>query len=241
MTMVEKTNDAIDIKVLAFDVFGTVVDWHGSIVREVDAMNLSVDADRFALAWRAGYVPAMQKVMAGELGWTRLDDLHRIILNKLLAEFKVKHLKESQKIELNHIWHRLDAWPDTVHGLQRLKKRFTICTLSNGNLGLLSDLSKHAALPWDCILSAEIFKKYKPAPETYLGVAKIFDVYPDQVMLVAAHQSDLDAAALCGLQTAYIQRPLEYGDSQKKESVEHPGNTFNAKDIMHLADLLGCE
>jgi 2-haloacid dehalogenase len=238
--MVEKTNSAIDIKVLAFDVFGTVVDWHGSIAREIDAMNLPVDGDRFAMAWRAGYVPAMQKVVSGELAWTRLDDLHRIILDKLLAEFKIKHLNESQKNELNHIWHQLDAWPDTVQGLHRLKSRFTICTLSNGNLDLLTNLSKHAALPWDCILSAEIFKKYKPAPETYLGVAKTFNVYPDQVMMVAAHQSDLDAAAQCGLHTAYIERPLEYGSSQTKENMAHPGNTFDAKDIMHLADLLGC-
>lgn len=240
MTMVEKANSAIDIKVLAFDVFGTVVDWHGSIAREVNAMNLRVDGDRFALGWRAGYVPAMQKVMSGELGWTRLDDLHRLILDKLLAEFKIKHLNETQKNELNHIWHRLNPWPDTVQGLQRLKSRFTICTLSNGNLNLLTNLSKHAALPWDCILSAEIFKKYKPAPETYLGVANVFDVYPDQVMMVAAHQSDLDAAALCGLQTAYIERPLEYGVSQNKTMIAHPENTFHATNIMHLADLLDC-
>jgi 2-haloacid dehalogenase len=240
MTMVEKTNSAIDIKVLAFDVFGTVVDWHGSIAREIDAMNLPVDGDRFAMAWRAGYVPAMQKVVSGELAWTRLDDLHRIILDKLLAEFKIKHLNESQKNELNHIWHQLDAWPDTVQGLHRLKSRFTICTLSNGNLSLLTNLSKHAALPWDCILSAEIFKKYKPAPETYLGVATTFDVYPDQVLMVAAHQSDLDAAAQCGLQTAYIHRPLEYGSSQNKESVAHAGNSFHARDINHMADILGC-
>ncbi len=240
MTMVEKTNDETNTKVLAFDVFGTVVDWHGSISREINAMHLSVDGDRFALAWRAGYVPAMQKVMSGELGWTRLDDLHRIILDKLLAEFKIKHLNETQKTELNHVWHRLDPWPDTVQGLQRLKTRFTICTLSNGNLGLLANLSKHAELPWDCILSAEIFKKYKPAPETYWGVAKVFDVHPDQVMLVAAHQNDLDAAAQCGLQTAYIERPLEYGTSQNKDVIAHPGNTFHARDIMHLADLLAC-
>lgn len=238
--MIKKENDVNGIKVLAFDVFGTVVDWHGSIAREVDAMQLRVDGNRFALAWRAGYVPAMQKVMSGELAWTRLDDLHRIILDKLLAEFKIKHLTETQKHDLNRIWHRLDAWTDTVQGLQRLKTAYTICTLSNGNLGLLTNLSKHAELPWDCILSAEIFRKYKPAPETYLGVAKVFDVYPDQVMLVAAHQSDLDAAHQCGLKTAYIERPLEYGPTQKKEIVTHPDNTFHARDIMHLADLLGC-
>ena len=240
MTMVEKANNTANIKVLAFDVFGTVVDWHGSIMREIDAMELQVDSNRFALAWRAGYVPAMQKVMSGELAWTRLDDLHRIILDKLLAEFKIKHLNETQKTELNHVWHRLDAWPDAVRGLARLKTRFTICTLSNGNLGLLTNLSKHASLPWDCILSAEIFRKYKPAPDTYLGVAKVFDVYPDQVVMVAAHQSDLDAAAQCGLQTGFIERPLEYGSSQIKERVTQAENSFHAKSISHLADLLGC-
>jgi 2-haloacid dehalogenase len=238
--MVEKANTVGDIKVLAFDVFGTVVDWHGSIAHAVEALELQVDSNHFALAWRAGYVPAMQKVMSGELGWTRLDDLHRIILDKLLAEFKVKHLNESQKNDLNHIWHRLDAWPDAVEGLARLKTRYTVCTLSNGNLGLLANLSKHASLPWDCILSAEIFRKYKPAPETYLGVAKVFDVYPDQVLMVAAHQSDLDAAAQCGLQTAYIKRPLEYGISQKNEYAVSEDNRFHAENIVHLANLLGC-
>ena len=240
MTMRETANNNANIKVLAFDVFGTVVDWHGSIMREVDTLGLQVDSNRFALAWRAGYVPAMQKVMSGELGWTRLDELHRIILDKLLAEFKIKHLTETQKTELNHIWHRLNAWPDVVQGLTRLKSRFTICTLSNGNLGLLTNLSKHAGLPWDCVLSAEIFRKYKPAPETYLGVANVFDVYSDQVMMVAAHQSDLDAAAQCGLQTAYIERPLEYGSEQKKEYVSQAENNYHAKSITQLADLLAC-
>lgn len=238
--MVNKTSETNGIKVLAFDVFGTVVDWHGSIAREINAMQLGVDGDRFALAWRSGYVPAMQKVMSGQLGWSTLDELHRIILDKLLAEFKIRHLKETQKDDLNHIWHRLDAWTDAVQGLLRLKTAYTICTLSNGNLGLLTHLSKHARLPWDCILSAEIFKKYKPAPETYLGVAKVFDVYPDQVMLVAAHQSDLDGAHRCGLKTAYIERRLEYGAGQKKEILHNPDNTYHARDIMHLADLLGC-
>lgn len=228
------------VKILAFDVFGTVVDWHGSIAREIDAMQLNVEGSRFALAWRAGYVPAMQKVMSGELGWTKLDKLHRTILDQLLAQFQITHLNEAQKQQLNLVWHRLAAWPDTVQGLQRLKTKYTICTLSNGNLGLLSDLSKHAALPWDCILSAEIFRKYKPAPEAYLGVAKVFDVAPEQVMLVAAHQTDLDAARRCGLQTAYIERPLEYGASQGKDISAHPENNYHARDIMQLADLLGC-
>ena len=177
-------------KVLAFDIFGTVVDWHGSIAREVDAMALQVDGGEFSLAWRAGYQPAMKRVMSGELGWTLIDDLHRMILDEILAQFNITHLTEAQKRHLNKVWHRLDAWPDSVAGLTRLKAKFTICSLSNGNLGLLTNMAKRAGLPWDCILSAEVFRAYKPHPSTYLGVAKVFDLEPGEVMLVAAHQDD---------------------------------------------------
>jgi 2-haloacid dehalogenase len=228
------------IKILAFDVFGTVVDWHGSIMREVRAMNLEVDADKFALAWRAGYIPAMQKVMSGQLGWTLIDDLHRMILDEILDQFKVAHLSEEDKRHLNKAWHRLDPWPDAVPGLTRLKSRYTICTLSNGNIGLLADMAKRAALPWDCILSAEVFRKYKPDPATYLGVAKVFDVAPGEVMLVAAHQDDLAHARAAGLKTAYIERPLEYGRSQPKDVSANPDNTLHAKDFLALAGMLGC-
>lgn len=229
-----------EIKVLAFDIFGTVVDWHGSIVREVEAMGLPVDGDQFALAWRAGYVPAMQRVMSGELGWTLIDDLHRLILDQMLIDFSIANLSEEQKRHLNKVWHRLDPWPDAVAGLHRLKSAFTICTLSNGNIGLLSNMAKKAGLPWDCILSAEVFKAYKPDPATYLGVSQVFDVAPEQVMLVAAHQSDLDAARACGLQTAYIERPLEYGRKQMKDVSADPRNTIHARNLTELADLLGC-
>ncbi|HYD63805.1 MAG TPA: haloacid dehalogenase type II [Noviherbaspirillum sp.] len=228
------------IKIIAFDIFGTVVDWHGTIAREVDAMNLGVDGNAFALAWRAGYVPAMQRVMSGELGWTRIDDLHRMILDDILARFGITSLSEAQKKDLNRIWHRLDAWPDSVEGLTRLKSRYTICTLSNGNIGLLTNMAKRAGLPWDCILSAEVFRKYKPDPATYLGVANVFDVAPEQVMLAAAHHDDLAGARSCGLQTAYIERPLEFGPSQPKDVSPQPGNTLHAKNIVHLADMLGC-
>ena len=229
-----------DVRILAFDVFGTVVDWHHSIMREVRAMNLAVDPDRFALAWRAGYIPAMQKVMSGQLGWTLIDDLHRMILDDLLDTFLVTHLSDAEKRHLNKAWHRLDAWPDTVAGLTRLKTRYTICTLSNGNIGLLANMAKRAALPWDCILSAEVFRKYKPDPATYQGVAKVFDVTPCEVMLVAAHQDDLAHARAAGLKTAYIERPLEYGTSQQKDVSANPENTFHAKDLNQLAELLGC-
>ncbi len=225
-------------RVLAFDVFGTVVDWHGSIRREVDAMGLGVDAGAFALAWRAGYQPAMRRVMSGELGWTLIDDLHRMILDQILEEFGVRQLSEADKRQLNKAWHRLDPWPDAVKGLTRLKQQYLICSLSNGNIGLLTHMAKHGGLPWDCVLSAEVFKAYKPDPAVYLGVARVFDVAPAAVMLVAAHQDDLAAARACGLQTAYIERPAEFGADRLKDVSADPANTLHARDFMDLADRL---
>jgi 2-haloacid dehalogenase len=229
-----------DTKVLAFDIFGTVVDWHGSIVREVQALYPHVDANAFALAWRAGYQPAMARVRSGELGWTRIDELHRLILDGLLSQFGLIHLSEAERVHLNRVWHRLDAWPDSVAGLTRLKQRFTICSLSNGNLGLLTNMAKRAGLPWDCVLSAEVFRAYKPDPATYLGVAQVFDLSPHEVMLCAAHHDDLAAARSCGLHTAYIERPMEFGASQIKDVSPQACNEVHARDLMALADLLGC-
>ena len=227
-------------RVLAFDVFGTVVDWYGGIKREVDALELGIDGGEFALAWRAGYQPAMRRVMAGELGWTLIDDLHRLILDQVLEQFGIRHLTEAQKRRLNKAWHRLDAWADGVAGLTRLKARYTICTLSNGNIGLLTNMAKRAGLPWDCVLSAEVFKAYKPDPATYLGVAKVFDLAPAAVMLVAAHQDDLASARACGLQTAYVERPLEFGPNQPKDISPNAANTLHTKDFLALAEQLGC-
>ncbi len=226
------------VKVLTFDVFGTVVDWHGSITKEIDQLELGVDSDQFALAWRAGYAPAMKRVMSGELGWTILDDLHRMILDEVLDQFGVGSLSELQKRRLNKVWHRLDAWPDSVEGLARLKAKFTICTLSNGNIGLLTNMAKNAGLPWDCILSAEVFRKYKPDPDTYLGVAGVFDLAPEEVMLVAAHHNDLAAARSCGLLTAYIERPTEFGSAQVKDVSPNSENTLHAENIIKLASML---
>lgn len=236
----KKTSDSSNIKVLAFDVFGTVVDWHSSIAREVLAVNPDVDADAFALAWRAGYAPAMRRVMSGELGWTLIDDLHRLILEDILMTFGMTNLNEAQRRHLNLAWHRLEAWPDVVAGLTRLRSRFTICTLSNGNIGLLTNMAKRAALPWDCVLSAEVFKAYKPDPATYLGVAKVFNLAPQEVMLVAAHQDDLAAARACGLQTAYIERPFEFGKNQPKDISPDSANTYHAVNFLELAVQLGC-
>ena len=228
------------VKVLAFDVFGTVVDWHGSILREIQNMVPGIDGDAFALAWRAGYQPAMQRVRSGELGWTRIDHLHRMILDTILPEFGLQHLKESQRQHLNLAWHRLRPWDDSAPGLRRLRQRFTTCSLSNGNLGLLTDLAKNGSLAWDCLLSAEVFRAYKPDPATYLGVASVFDVKPDEVMLVAAHHDDLAAARQCGLHSAYIERPLEFGSARPKDVSPQAGNDMHARNLLDLADQLGC-
>ena len=229
-----------DVQVLAFDIFGTVVDWHGSIVREVQALYPQVDANAFALAWRAGYQPAMQRVRSSELGWTLIDDLHRMVLDGILPRFGLAHLGEAERRHLNRAWHRLDAWPDSVEGLTRLKRRYTITSLSNGNIGLLADMARRAGLPWDCILSAEVFRAYKPDPATYLGVTRVFDLPPPQVMLVAAHHDDLAGARACGLRTAYIERPHEFGAAQPKDVSPQPGNDLHCASLAALADQLGC-
>ena len=223
-------------KVLAFDVFGTVVDWHGSIVSEVSKLLPKVDPIAFASAWRAGYKPAMARVRSGELGWTKIDDLHRMILDTVLLDFGINDLSEDQKKDLNRVWHRLKPWADTVEGLLKLKQNYTLVTLSNGNLGLLANMAKNAGLPWDLILSAEVFRHYKPDPETYLGVCQIFDLKPQEVMLVAAHKDDLQAAHACGLQTAFVERPLEFGPKHTRTDLgKEPWIGIHAKDFMDLA------
>ena len=236
--------DGSELKVIAFDVFGTVVDWYSGIAAEAERILPGVDGGAFALAWRAGYQPAMQGVMerlaAGEGGFTLLDELHMGILEGVLREFGIEELDAARKRELNKAWHRLPAWPDSAAGLARLKRKYIICTLSNGNMGLLTEMAKNAGLPWDCVLSAEVFKAYKPDPRTYLGVAAVFDVSPGQVMLAAAHHDDLAAARTCGLRTGYIERPFEFGPSKPKDVSPQPDNTLHAGDIGALADLLGC-
>ncbi|WP_205964799.1 haloacid dehalogenase type II [Ramlibacter agri] len=231
--------EANRIEVLAFDVFGTVVDWHGSIVRELAQLAPAVDGDAFARAWREGYRPAMARVMSGELGWTLIDDLHRMILDDVLPRFGLAHLDEAQRAELNRAWHRLAPWPEVVAALQRLKPRYLLTPLSNGNIGLLTRMARRAGLPWDCVLSAEVFRAYKPDPATYLGVAKVFDLPPERVMLVAAHHDDLAGARACGLRTAYIERPLEFGAAHPKDVSPRPGNDLHCRDFADLAAQLG--
>ena len=203
------------VRALTFDIFGTVVDWRTSILREGQLLQQRLalpaqDWAAFADAWRAGYQPAMHEVRSGALPWTDIDGLHRRILDRLLAARGIE-LHEDDAADFNRVWHRLIPWPDSVPGLYRLKQRYTITSLSNGNLALLVNMAKHAGLPWDTVLSAELFQHYKPDPEVYLGAARLLGLQPAQVMMVAAHPGDLRAAAACGLRTAYVARPLERG------------------------------
>ncbi len=230
------------IHALVFDVFGTVVDWRGSIIREMRAFaharNLDLDAAAFADAWRAGYRPAMDRVRNGALPWMNIDRLHRLILDDLLEQFRIRGLKEADKIHLNQVWHRLKPWPDSRRGLKRLKSGFVISTLSNGNVALLTNMAKNAGLPWDCVISAELFHHYKPDLEAYRGAAELLGLKPREVMLVAAHKDDLFAAKRAGLKTAFVRRPLENGRGVKKDLASEAGFDFNADDFLDLADQL---
>jgi 2-haloacid dehalogenase len=211
-----------EVQALCFDIFGTVVDWRSSIVREGQLLQQQLalpaqDWGAFADDWRAGYQPAMHEVRTGALPWTDIDGLHRRILDRITAARGLV-LAEADAANFNRVWHRLIPWPDSVAGLYRLKQRFTITSLSNGNVALLVNMAKHAGLPWDTVLSAELFQHYKPDPEVYLGAARLLGLQPAQVMMVAAHPSDLRAAAACGLRTAYVPRPLERGPSGPMEA-----------------------
>jgi 2-haloacid dehalogenase len=229
-------------RVLAFDVFGTVVDWRTSIIGELEMFGenhgLAEDWATFADDWRAGYPAAMDRVRAGELPWLKIDALHRLILDELLDRAGIDSVPEEDIDELNRAWHRLDPWPDSVGGLTRLKERFVITTLSNGNVSLLTNMAKRAGLPWDCVISAELFHHYKPDPEAYLGCADLLDVKPGEVMLVAAHPSDLRAAREAGLMTAFVARPLERGPGRPLPGTVAGEFDIAAQDFFDLAEQL---
>ena len=230
------------IRALTFDVFGTVTDWRSTIIREGRELGrrkgLDVDWERFALAWRAGYGPSMDQVRHGELPWSTIDELHRRILDGLLDELAITGLSEAETDHLNRVWHRLDPWPDARPGLERLRRRFVIAPLSNGNFSLLTDMAKHASLPWDCILSAELAGRYKPDPEVYRTAARLLGLQPREVMMVAAHNADLLAAASVGYQTAFVLRQTEFGPGQTTDLEPHPNVDIVAADFLDLADQL---
>ncbi|HTT36444.1 MAG TPA: haloacid dehalogenase type II [Burkholderiales bacterium] len=231
------------IRALTFDVFGTVVDWRGSIIRESRkfgaSRGLRLDWAAFADAWRAGYRPAMDRVRRGEMPWLHIDRLHRMILDEVLARFGATGVAEDDREQLNQVWHRLRPWPDAVRGLRRLKQKFIIATLSNGNVSLLTDMAKHSALPWDCILSAELFHHYKPDPETYLGAAALLGARPEQTMMVAAHEDDLKAARAVGLRTAFVRRPREHGRASGYDLPHDSSFDVIADDFVDLAEKMG--
>jgi 2-haloacid dehalogenase len=231
------------VRALVFDTFGTVVDWRSSVADEVTALarrkGLTVDAEAFADAWRAGYAPSMNRVRHGELPWTTLDRLHRLILDTLLPRFNLTGLTESEIDQLNRAWHRLRPWPDAVAGLTRLKAKYIIAPLSNGNISLMTNLAKFAGLPWDCILGAELARHYKPDREVYQSAADFLDLRPAEVMMVAAHSGDLRAAAQVGLKTAFVTRLREFGPNGKPDAAAATPVDISATDFNDLATQLG--
>jgi 2-haloacid dehalogenase len=228
---------------IVFDTFGTVVDWRGSLIAELTAFGRErrIEADWAALvdAWRRAYHPSMDRVRKGEQKWTILDDLHRSSLDQLVQEFGIEGLSEADLRHINRGWHRLKPWPDSVPGLARLKRKFIIGPLSNGNVGLLTNMAKYAGLPWDVIFGSDLFGHYKPDPETYLGVARLLGLEPSQVMMAAAHNSDLGHARRVGLMTGFFPRPNEYGPNQTRDFTAEQDWDVVAADIEDLAGQLG--
>jgi 2-haloacid dehalogenase len=231
------------VKALLFDVFGTVVDWRGSIIEEGRAWGIAkgitIDWARFADQWRAGYVPAMERVRKGEIPWTNLDQLNRVLLESLLKEFQIEDLREEEKDDWNRVWHRLTPWPDSIAGLMRLKKKYTIAPLSNGNVALLTEMAKHAGIPWDLILSAELSRHYKPDREAYLTAVSLLGLKPEEVMMCAAHAGDLIAARGFGLRTGFIERPHEFGATGKPDRAMQGDFDVVSTGMLDLGSKLG--
>jgi 2-haloacid dehalogenase len=233
-----------DVQALLFDVFGTVVDWRTSLMDDLAAFGagkgLSADWAKFADDWRGLYQPAMDEVRSGRRPWTILDVLHRESLDKLIAKYGIAGLSEADKDHVNRVWHRLRPWPDAVEGLRMLKSRYIIGTLSNGNVGLLTRMAKFGGLPWDVVLGAETARAYKPLPQAYLASAELLNLKPSQVMLVAAHNGDLAAAASCGLATGFVARPQEHGPNQSRDFKAEREWDVVADSFVTLAKAMGC-
>ena len=228
---------------MTFDVFGTVVDWRTSITKEGEAVGrrhgIQADWSAFADDWRGGYGPAMQRVRSGELGWTKIDHLHRMILDDLVPQYGLTALSDNELDELNRAWHRLTPWPDTVEGLTRLRKGYVLASLSNGNVALLVNMAKNAGLPWDAVLSAELAHQYKPDREVYLKAADLLGLQPEEVMMVAAHKGDLRASANVGFRTAYVPRPTEFAPHVERDLTPDPDFDLVATNFNDMAAQLG--
>ena len=235
---------ASGVKALTFDVFGTCVDWRSGVAAEGRRLGarhgVDVDWERVADAWRALYMPYMNKVRDGELPWTNFDRLHRMSLDHVLGDLHVDGFDASARDELTCAWERLPAWPDAAPGLMRLKRRFVVSTLSNGNRAQQESLIRYARLPFDRLLSAEDFRHYKPDPEVYTGAAEALGLTPHEVMMVAAHKGDLRAAQAAGLRAAFVERPLEKGESGGADRLPDAQADVEAHDFIDLAERLGC-
>jgi 2-haloacid dehalogenase len=237
------TDNPHGVKAILFDTFGTVVDWRGSLIGELSAWGqargLSVDWTGLVDAWRGAYAPSMDRVRRGVLPWTILDDLHRATLDQLVVRFGAVGLSEVDLDFINRGWHRLRPWPDAVPGLARLKTRYIIGPLSNGNVALLVNMAKAAGLSWDMVCAAELFLHYKPDPETYLGACRLLRLPPAQVMMAAAHNGDLRAARAIGLKTCFFARPTEYGPHQSRDFTADEAWDIIADDILDVAARMG--
>ncbi|MEP7209512.1 MAG: haloacid dehalogenase type II [Alphaproteobacteria bacterium] len=235
--------DPSDIRALAFDIFGTTVDWCSGVARDAEALlapkGHRLDWTAFANRWRSEYQPAMESVRSGKRGYVTMDTLHREMLEPALAEFGVTNLSDAEKAEFAFSWRRLDPWPDTVAGMLRLKKRFTLVACSNANIALAVAMAKHGGLPWDVILGSEFAKTYKPMPAIYDGVSEALLIRPQQVMMVACHVWDLDAAKKQGLRTAFVSRPDEYGPGKGGKAPKDGDYDVVATDFVDLAARLG--
>ena len=233
------------VRAVLFDTFGTVVDWRTGVAREVAAFATAhgrdVDADAFADHWRALYQPAMDAIRSGQRSFTKLDTLHRENLDEALRHYGIdpEGLPRQTLEELNKSWHRLPPWPDSVQGLARIRRRYIVGPLSNGNTSLLLDMARNAGLPWDVIIGSDMTRTYKPLPQAYLRTAEFLDLTPGEVMLAAAHNSDLLAARESGLATAFVGRPTEYGPGQVADLAPEGDWDLAASRITELADQLG--
>jgi 2-haloacid dehalogenase len=230
------------IRALFFDVFGTLVDWRNSIARAAQALleplGHSCDWHAFADAWRGEYQPAMEEIRSGRQPFCKLDILHRRNLDRILPRFAIAGVPEKTLIDLNLAWHRLDGWPDSAPGLRRLRAKFLIAPVSNGNIALMVDLARHNDFAWDAILGAEIAGDFKPKPRVYLAACEALNLTPSECMMVAAHSSDLSAAAACGLRTGHVARPNEYGIGRGEKAPKVPVDVA-AKDLEDFAGKMG--
>jgi 2-haloacid dehalogenase len=233
-----------DLRALTFDVFGTTVDWRSGVAAEARRLGtlhgVQADWEQLADAWRALYGPSMDRVRRGELPWTNFDRLHRLSLDQVLLDLGVEGFDMAAREELTVAWERLPPWLDSIPGLERLSRRFTVATLSNGNRSQQTALIRYGGLPFQRVLSAEDVRHYKPDPEVYLGAVSSLGLEANQVMMVAAHKSDLRAAQAVGLRTAFVERPLEKGPGGGADLLPDPLADMQASDFMDLADKLGC-